>query len=74
MVSLTTVEAYLCKLWPTEIHAVVNVPDNKKGEALVLLTTNINAKRKEIILYAKSQGIGEISVPKKIILSLSKRE
>ena len=66
MVSLTAVETYLCDLWPERNHAVANIPDPKKGEALILVTDNPDAKREEISVYAREHGIGELSVPKKI--------
>lgn len=66
MVSLTAVETYLAKLWPENQHAVVTIPDAKKGEALVLVTDKQDAERSEISSYAKKNGIGELSVPKNI--------
>lgn len=66
MVSLTAVETYLSKLWPDNHHAIVSIPDAKKGEALVLVTDKDNAERSEISNYAKKNGIGELSVPKNI--------
>jgi acyl-[acyl-carrier-protein]-phospholipid O-acyltransferase/long-chain-fatty-acid--[acyl-carrier-protein] ligase len=68
MVSLTAVETYLAKLWPENQHAVVTIPDAKKGEALILVTDNQNADRSEISAYAKKNGISELSVPKNIKL------
>ncbi len=64
MVSLTFVEHYLDKLWPLAHHAVVTLPDERKGEQLVLITTQQNADKSDIIAYTKSQGITELSVPK----------
>lgn len=66
MVSLTAVEGYLSKLWPNSAHAVVSVPDAKKGEQLILLTEHSKAERSEIVAYAKQQGISELSIPKTI--------
>ncbi len=66
MVSLTAVETYLSALWPDNNHAVVSIPDAKKGEALVLVTDRENAERSEISAYAKEQGIGDLSVPRNI--------
>ena len=67
MVSLTAVETYLSTLWPDNMHAIVNIPDDKKGEALVLITDKKDADRSEISTYAKSQGIGDLSVPRTIL-------
>lgn len=66
MVSLTAVETYLADLWPDNHHAVVSIPDAKKGEALVLVTDYPNAKREDISAYAKESGISELSVPRNI--------
>ena len=66
MVSLTAVETYLANLWPNHQHAVVTIPDAKKGESLVLVTDNQQADRSAISSYAKQHGISELSVPKHI--------
>lgn len=68
MVSLTMVEQYSSQLWPDYRHAVINIPDTKKGEQIVLVTTNPNATREAIVSYAKSHGFSELSLPKKIII------
>jgi acyl-[acyl-carrier-protein]-phospholipid O-acyltransferase/long-chain-fatty-acid--[acyl-carrier-protein] ligase len=66
MVSLTAVETYLSDLWPDNHHAIVSIPDAKKGEALVLVTDFADAKREDMSAYAKEHGIGELSVPRNI--------
>ena len=66
MVSLTAVETYLSHIWPTAQHAVVSLPDEKKGEQLVLLTTQKDAARDAILTHTKANGIGELSVPRSI--------
>lgn len=66
MVSLTAVETYLAKLWASNHHAIVSIPDAKKGEVLVLITDKQDAERMEISAYAKQNGIGDLSVPKNI--------
>ncbi len=66
MVSLTAVETFLADLWPGAQHAVVSLPDPKKGEQLVLVTNFKEATRDAIIKYARDQGIGEIYLPKTI--------
>ncbi|AKH36682.1 MULTISPECIES: acyl-[ACP]--phospholipid O-acyltransferase [Nitrosomonas] len=68
MVSLTAVEEYINKLWPAYTHAVVQIPDAKKGEQLVLITTNPSAHRNELLSYAQQQGIGELNIPKTILI------
>ncbi|MBI2790591.1 MAG: acyl-[ACP]--phospholipid O-acyltransferase [Gammaproteobacteria bacterium] len=66
MVSLAFVEHYLDKLWPHAMHAVITIPDEKKGEQLLLVTTHEHADRSEIIQYARQNGISELAVPKAI--------
>lgn len=67
MVSLTAVETVLNKLWPEFAHAVVSIPDEKKGEQLALLTTFKEAKREAITKHFKEQGINELAIPRKIL-------
>ena len=67
MISLTAVEGFLSKLWPNHTHAVVAVPDEKKGEQLILVTENKDAQKQEITEYVRSQGLSELGLPKKII-------
>ncbi len=66
MVSLSAVESYATAVWPEHMHAVVSVPDPRKGEQLVLVTEKSDASREPLLAYAKDQGIGELMVPKTI--------
>lgn len=67
MVSLAMIEQHLNALWPDFQHAIINMPDTKKGEQIVLLTTYSNANRSEIVSYAKQKGMAEIAIPKNIL-------
>ena len=67
MISLTAIEGFLAQLWPNHAHAIVAIPDDKKGEQLILLTENKEAQRQEIIEYARKQGLSELGLPKTII-------
>ncbi|NCC22392.1 MAG: acyl-[ACP]--phospholipid O-acyltransferase [Alphaproteobacteria bacterium] len=67
MVSLVTVESMADKVWPDASHAVVAIPDEKKGEQLALVTTRKGAKREELSAYASANGITELAVPKTIM-------
>lgn len=67
MVSLSAAEELANACWPDGMHAVIAVPDPQKGEQLVLLTTSPDAERSDIMAYAKTQKIGEINIPRKII-------
>ncbi len=66
MVSLSAVEGYASAVWPDHLHAVVSVPDPRKGEQLVLVTEKSDASREPLLAYAKDQGIAEIMMPKTI--------
>jgi acyl-[acyl-carrier-protein]-phospholipid O-acyltransferase / long-chain-fatty-acid--[acyl-carrier-protein] ligase len=66
MVSLAAVENFLSHIWPQHNHVVLNLPDAKKGEQLVMLTDCKEAKRDAIVKYTRDNGIGELSVPKTI--------
>ncbi|MGB5614182.1 MAG: acyl-[ACP]--phospholipid O-acyltransferase [Sedimenticolaceae bacterium] len=68
MVSLAMVEGEAAKLWPEFRHAVVARPDPKKGEQLVLVTTNPDASRSDFDAYAKSNGIAAIAVPARVLV------
>lgn len=66
MVSLTTVEVLASKVWPGALHAAIAIPDERKGEQVVLLTTQADANRATLLVQAQADGLGEISVPRKI--------
>ncbi|MCB1783492.1 MAG: acyl-[ACP]--phospholipid O-acyltransferase [Alphaproteobacteria bacterium] len=68
MVSLTSVETYVKKVYPDHNHAVASIPDKRKGEQLVLVTTNDKAAREDLSKYASENGISELAVPKTILL------
>lgn len=67
MVSLTRVETMVQDIFPEDSHAVVAIPDVKKGEQLVLVTTRKSVEKSELSKYAKENGITELAVPKTII-------
>lgn len=66
MVSLTAIEQFVSQHWPEHNHAVISVPDDKKGEALVLVTEYEALDRSALARLAKSKGLGDISIPKKV--------
>lgn len=68
MISLTAVEELALKTWPKFNHAAVNLPDEKKGEKIVLMTDNPSATRRSIQDTAHQLGIGELNIPKKVIV------
>ncbi len=66
MISLTAVETEINALWPGKMHAVVNIPDDKKGEQLVLFTTEPTAQRAALLADFKTKGLSELAVPKTV--------
>jgi acyl-[acyl-carrier-protein]-phospholipid O-acyltransferase / long-chain-fatty-acid--[acyl-carrier-protein] ligase len=66
MISLSAVEYHLTELWPNYHHAVISLPDPKKGEQLLLITTYTKANKEEIIEYFRKKGLTELYMPKKI--------
>jgi acyl-[acyl-carrier-protein]-phospholipid O-acyltransferase/long-chain-fatty-acid--[acyl-carrier-protein] ligase len=64
MVSMTAAEALVASLWPADAHAVIALPDARKGEQLLLVTTRENADVREILERARSRFVPEIMVPR----------
>ncbi|MBL0371201.1 AMP-binding protein [Rhizobium sp. KVB221] len=67
MVSLGAVEIMVQKLWPEGRHAVISVPDTRRGERIVLVTTQQPAQRQELIAYSKRYGASELMLPDDIV-------
>jgi acyl-[acyl-carrier-protein]-phospholipid O-acyltransferase/long-chain-fatty-acid--[acyl-carrier-protein] ligase len=67
MVSLAFVEEFANRIWPAGVHAAVSMPDEKKGEKVILMTDVPEASREQLIRVAKEEGIAEIMLPKRII-------
>ncbi len=67
MVSLTSVEVLASNVWPDALHAAIAIPDERKGEQIILLTTLGSAQRVTLLEQAKNDGIAEIAVPRKIV-------
>jgi acyl-[acyl-carrier-protein]-phospholipid O-acyltransferase/long-chain-fatty-acid--[acyl-carrier-protein] ligase len=67
MVPLGAVEDLVAKVWPLAIHAVVAVPDAKRGEQLVLVTEQRDAARAALASAARDAGLPEIFVPRAIV-------
>lgn len=67
MVSLTAVEGLASAVWPEARHAVVSIPDSRKGEKLVLVTDRKDAEVARLAEWARAHGAPELAVPKKIM-------
>lgn len=68
MVSLSAVEAMAAETWPSLVTVVVALPDPKKGERLVLMTTDSKITRAEFQKIAKSKGASELTIPAEIMV------
>lgn len=67
MVSLGQVEALAQSVWPVARHAAVVVPDARKGEQIVLITTEEAAQKSMLSEYASRNGIPALNVPGTVI-------
>ncbi len=66
MVSLTVVENLATQVWPDLMHAAVALPDEGKGEKVVLLTEYQTAERATLAEQARKDGVGEICLPRQV--------
>jgi acyl-[acyl-carrier-protein]-phospholipid O-acyltransferase/long-chain-fatty-acid--[acyl-carrier-protein] ligase len=67
MVPLGAVEDLAATVWPANQHAVVALPDPKRGEQLVLVTDCADANRATLAASARAAGLPEIFVPRTIV-------
>lgn len=67
MVSLGAVETETAALWPAHHHAVVAIPDPRKGEQLILVTETPDADRATLLRAFQSRGHAELMVPRTIL-------
>ena len=66
MISLAAIEQLAAKAWPDADHAAASLADPKKGEQVILLTTQAGADTKQLQL--SSEGVQSIALPKKIFI------
>jgi acyl-[acyl-carrier-protein]-phospholipid O-acyltransferase/long-chain-fatty-acid--[acyl-carrier-protein] ligase len=66
-ISLTVVENCASALWPDHAHAAVAVTDERRGESIVLVTTNPDANRSDLIAWVRNHGVSELAVPRRVI-------
>lgn len=67
MVSLGAAEILAARLWPEDRHAVVAVPDPRRGEKLVLVTTAQSAERGALSRFGRKSGAADLAVPDAIV-------
>jgi acyl-[acyl-carrier-protein]-phospholipid O-acyltransferase/long-chain-fatty-acid--[acyl-carrier-protein] ligase len=68
MVSMTAAEALVASLWPGETHAVISLPDARKGESLLLVTSRPGADAAALLSHARGKGVPEIIVPRAVLV------
>src|SRR5205814_8290093 len=66
IVSLAVVENVASALWPDHAHAAIAVPDGRKGEQIVLVTTDPDANRHDLVGWAHNLGVPDIALPRRI--------
>jgi acyl-[acyl-carrier-protein]-phospholipid O-acyltransferase/long-chain-fatty-acid--[acyl-carrier-protein] ligase len=66
-VSLAVVENCASAVWPDFAHAAVAFPDGRKGEQIVLITTNPDAQRIELVGWSQNHGVSDLAIPRKIV-------
>jgi acyl-[acyl-carrier-protein]-phospholipid O-acyltransferase/long-chain-fatty-acid--[acyl-carrier-protein] ligase len=67
MVSLGAVEDFVHRLSPKGQHAVVALPDPRKGERIVLVTTDQSLERDTLLKAAREGGVNELMLPAEVI-------
>lgn len=66
MISLAAVEAIAADAWP-EPSAVTAIPDQRKGERIVLFTESATATRAAFLICARTRGASEMMVPAEVV-------
>ena len=67
MIATSVGEALSDSIWPEAANAVVVLPDPRRGERLVLVTSHVAATQEPLLEAARAQSIPEIMVPRTIV-------
>jgi acyl-[acyl-carrier-protein]-phospholipid O-acyltransferase / long-chain-fatty-acid--[acyl-carrier-protein] ligase len=67
MVSLATIEQLAATCWPEAQSVAFNLPDPVKGETIVLLTTQRDADRQDLVATARQEGLSELYIPRRVL-------
>ena len=67
MISLTAVEELAVTVWPDCNHAALSLPDERKGEKIILLSEHEGADRKAFQEKARELGYGELYIPREVL-------
>lgn len=68
MVSLLAVEDLAASLLPDVAHAAIAVPDERRGEQVILFTESPSLTRDQLVQHARQVGCAEICLPKQLII------
>ncbi|MCK0196010.1 acyl-[ACP]--phospholipid O-acyltransferase [Ancylobacter sp. 6x-1] len=66
MVSLAAIDAMVSTLRPDAQHVAVAVPDARKGERIVLMTTADDLTRAELQAHGRDVGMTELMIPAEV--------
>jgi acyl-[acyl-carrier-protein]-phospholipid O-acyltransferase/long-chain-fatty-acid--[acyl-carrier-protein] ligase len=67
MVSLGAVEMLVAALWPEDHHAAVTLPDERRGERIVLVTTAPEADLTALKRHGRAIGASDLMIPQDIV-------
>lgn len=67
VVSLAVVESCASAMWPDHCHAALAVPDSKKGEQILLVSTCREAERTAFAGWAHNHGVHELAIPRRVV-------
>jgi len=67
MVSLAAVEGYIGQRWPDHNHVAVALPDPRRGERIVLLTTRNSLTREQVVAAARAAGVSDFLIPSDLV-------
>lgn len=69
MISLTAVEELAMEIWPNQLHAAVNLADERKGEKIILISNDPSANRKTFQEHVREHQRGELLIPKTVLFT-----
>jgi acyl-[acyl-carrier-protein]-phospholipid O-acyltransferase/long-chain-fatty-acid--[acyl-carrier-protein] ligase len=67
MIPMAIGEELATELWPKADHAVVALPDARRGERLLLVTTESGAEVPALLAAARARGVPEIMLPRAVL-------
>ncbi|WP_316860439.1 acyl-[ACP]--phospholipid O-acyltransferase [uncultured Cohaesibacter sp.] len=67
-VSLAAIEVLASELWPGNLSAAARLPDEKRGERIVLVTDNPKADLVDFARHVRSKGGMDFMVPSELVI------